>query len=50
METKNTTKFAAAWPISRVLEVLEMRNAMSAMRGKPCPVAVNVVARISAAN
>lgn len=42
-------KMVGGWEISKILEVLEMKNAMSAMRGRPCPVAVSVVARISAA-
>lgn len=34
------------WDASKVVEVLATRNAMSAMRGKACPVAAAVVERL----
>lgn len=34
------------WSNAKILEVLATRNAMSAMRGKPCPVAARVVERL----
>ncbi len=33
----------------KILELLEMRNAMSAMRGKACPIACKVVRSLQAA-
>ena len=37
------------WSIARILETLEMRNVMRAIKGRPCPVSQMVVARIQAA-
>jgi hypothetical protein len=34
------------WDTQRVVEVLATRNAMSAMRGKACPVAAKVLERL----
>lgn len=34
------------WSTARITEVLGTRVAMSALRGKPCPVAARVLARI----
>jgi len=42
----NGSMIPGAWPLARVLETLEMRNAMQAMRGRPCPVSVSVVRRL----
>jgi len=45
---ENSNLPAGAWSLERVLKTLEIRNAMSAMRGRPCPVAARVVSRLSA--
>ena len=42
------TNIPGAWPASKILETLSLKSAQSAMRGKPCPVAMLVVARIEA--
>jgi hypothetical protein len=46
----NRSNVAGAWPMARVLEVLGTRVAMSAMRGKPSPVAAAVLARLESQN
>lgn len=41
-----TTSLKGAWTTDRLLAVLEMRNAISAVGGRPVPMAALVVARI----
>jgi hypothetical protein len=46
----NRNSMPGAWPMARVLEVLGTRVAMSAIRGKPSPVAATVLARLESQN
>jgi hypothetical protein len=37
-----------AWDLQKTIETLALKNAASARRGKPCPVAARVVERLEA--
>jgi hypothetical protein len=37
------SKLVGSWSDAKVIETLMLKNAHSAMRGKPCPVAAKVV-------
>lgn len=43
-----TSNIPGAWSATKILETLTLASVKSANRGKPCPVAMNVVARIEA--
>lgn len=42
----DTINLPGAWDTRKALETLALKNAMASMRGKPCPVATRVVARL----